>query len=152
MSDKESATSFCRRLKPDGSKCQARRVAGSEFCFFHDPEKSAAREVAQKAGGQRNKITVLPSTAPDARLQGARDVVSLLAETINQVRRGEVDPKVANAVGYLGGLLIKALHEAEIEGRLAALEAAVKGQSIAPELNLDGTDERYSEARKNENY
>jgi hypothetical protein len=35
------------------------------------------------------------------------------------VRRGEVDPKVANAVGYLGGLLMKALHEAEIEKRKA---------------------------------
>src|SRR5260370_38477333 len=105
--------SFCRQVKPDGGKCHARRVADSDFCFFHDPEKGAEREAAQRAGGSKNKVAVLPSTAPDARLRDARDVVRLLAETINQVRRGEVDSKVANAVGYLGGLLMKAIHEAE---------------------------------------
>jgi hypothetical protein len=119
MSVEQTPESFCQQVKNDGSKCQAPRLAGSDFCFFHDPEKSAEREAAQRAGGQRNKMAVLPSTAPDARLQDTRDVVTLLSETINHVRRGEIDPKVANAVGYLGGLLMKAIHEAEIEKRKA---------------------------------
>jgi hypothetical protein len=119
MAVEQTPESFCQQVKPDGSKCQARPPAGSDFCFFHDPEKSAEREAAQRAGGQKNKMAVLPSTAPDARLQDTRDVVTLLSETINHVRRGEIDPKVANAVGYLGGLLMKAIHEAEIEQRKA---------------------------------
>ena len=131
----------CQQVKPDGKKCQARRVGASSYCFFHDPEKSAEREAAQRAGGRRNNVAVLSRTAPDARLLNARDVVKLLAETINQVRRGEVDPKVANAVGYLGGLLIKALHETEIENRLAALEAAVKRAPAAPEFNNEDSQE-----------
>lgn len=80
---------------------------------------------------------MLPRTAPDVRLRDARDLVELLAQTINHVLRGEIDPKVANAVGYLGGLLMKALHEAEIENRLAVIEAAVKRQPATPEFNED---------------
>jgi hypothetical protein len=87
---------------------------------------------------------VLPSTTPDARLVDARDVVRLLAETANQVRRGEIDPKVANSVGYLGSLLMKAIHETEIESRLAKLEAALKRQPATPEFNLDQDQEELS--------
>ena len=137
-------TKSCEGVKPNGGKCHARRVAGSSYCFFHDPEKEAEREAAQRAGGLRNKVAVLSSTTPDARLLDARDVVKLLAETINQVRRGEVDPKVANAVGYLGGLLTKAIRETEIESRLANLEAAHKPQPVKPEFNLDKDEEEFS--------
>jgi hypothetical protein len=135
---------FCQWPKPDGGKCHARRIAGSEFCFFHDPKKSSEREAAQRAGGSKNKIAVLSSTTPDARLLNAPDVVTLFAAAINQVRRGEIDPKVANAVGYLGSLLMKALHETEIEKRLAVLEAAVKPQpapaGYSAEVRKNGTD------------
>jgi hypothetical protein len=34
------------------------------------------------------------------------DVVKLLSETINQVRKGIIDPPVANAIGYLANVLI----------------------------------------------
>ena len=132
MGVKQDPESFCQRDKTDGSKCKARRVAGSDFCFFHDPEKSAEREAAQRSGGLRNKIAALPSTAPDASLLSAQDVVTLLSETINQVRRGEVDPKVANAVGYLGGLLMKAIHETEIEKRTVAEAAAAAARAAGP--------------------
>jgi hypothetical protein len=135
----------CEGVKPDGDECKARRVAGSSYCFFHDPEKRAERESAQRAGGLKNKVAVLSSTTPDARLLDAKDVVKLLAETINQVRRGEVDPKVANAVGYLGGLLMKAIHETEIESRLATLEAAHKRQpATLPEFNLAKDKEEFN--------
>jgi hypothetical protein len=55
---------------------------------------------------------------------------------------GEVDPRVANSVGYLGGRLMKALHASEIEKRLAALETAVKRTPGAPEFMRTETVER----------
>ncbi len=123
----------CQGRKPDGGSCRTQATAGSDYCFFHDPAKAQERAAAQSAGGQRNRIAVLPTTAPDARLREAGDVVKLLAETINQVRRGEIDPKVANAVGYLGALLLKAIGATETENRLTALEAAVKGRTAMSE-------------------
>ena len=45
-----------------------------------------------------------------------------LAESINAVRKGELDPRVANAVGYLAGIQLRALEQGPTEQRIAALE------------------------------
>ncbi len=150
MFDRERATYMsaasarsCQGSKSDGAKCRARPIDGSSFCFFHHPEKERERRAAQRAGGQKNKMAVLPGSVPDAKLQNADDAVKLLAETINQVRRGEIDPKIANAVGYLGGLLMKGLRESETERRLAAIESAVRNQRASGNFG-DGQDDQWT--------
>src|SRR5208282_1766544 len=158
MSNRQRATPYvtaasaqsCHGSKSDGTRCRARPVAGSSFCFFHHPEKEAERRAAQRAGGQKNKMAVLSGSAPDAKLQNADDAVKLLAETINQVRRGEVDPKVANAVGYLAGLLMKGLRESETERRLAALESAVRNQRTSGNFG-DGQDDQWTTPSEKQN-
>jgi hypothetical protein len=45
--------------------------------------------------------------------------VTFLAETINQVRRGALDPKVANTIGSLAALLLKALAQGDVERQVA---------------------------------
>jgi hypothetical protein len=57
-------------------------------------------------------------------------VTGLLAETINQVRRGEIDPRISNAVGYLAGILLKAKQQDELEQRLARLESVLASQPV----------------------
>lgn len=54
------------------------------------------------------------------------DVTGLLAQTINQVRSGGLVPRTGNAMGYLAGVLLKALQQGDIEARLQALEAIQK--------------------------
>jgi hypothetical protein len=126
----------CRQTRADGEPCGANTLNGSDYCFFHDPSKAAEREAAQRAGGSVGKTAVLPPETPDVRLASVTDVVVLLGHAINQVRRGEIDPKVANAVGYLTATLLRALEQGDIEKRLAELEAIVKGQHV-PEKPLD---------------
>jgi hypothetical protein len=67
--------------------------------------------------------------SPDRPLGTVDDVVGLLGETINHVRRGALDPKVGTAVGYLAGLLLKALEQGDRAARLAVVEAAVQRRS-----------------------
>jgi hypothetical protein len=57
-------------------------------------------------------------------------VQTLLAATINQVRKGLLCPKVASCVGYLAGLTLKAHEAGEIEERLAALEARARARQL----------------------
>jgi len=88
-------------------------------------------------GGSRNRMKTLAPDAPDVTVRNCEDVVRLLAESINQVRKGQLDPRVANAVGYLANVLIRALEQGEVEARLAALEAALAAprparQEVAP--------------------
>ena len=112
----------CRHIKSDGRRCQANAMADSEHCFFHDPAKARQRTAARRAGGEKGRAIVLAAETPDAPLDSVGDLVLLLGQTVNQVRRGELDPKIANAVGYLTGILLKALEVGEVERRLEALE------------------------------
>ena len=120
----------CKRVKANGSRCKANALSASEYCFFHDPSKAAERKAAQKSGGSVGKTAVLPPDTPDAPLGSVADVVTLLGQTINQVRRGEIEPRVANAVGYLAATLLRGLEQGDIERRLAELEAILKGQCV----------------------
>jgi len=122
----------CKQRKLDRSRCQAAALPGSDFCFFHDPSKADERKAAQSQGGRQGKIKTLPSSAPDVNIKDCEDVVRLISETINQVRKGQVDPRVANAVGYLANVLIRAVEQGELERRLAELEGIVKMPRSSP--------------------
>jgi hypothetical protein len=112
----------CSTIKPDGSRCRAGALPGKPFCVFHDPSLSDRRAEGRRKGGENRRAPVLPADSPDHSLTSVADVVALLGQTINQVRRGELDPRVGNTVGYLGSVLLRALDMGELERRLAALE------------------------------
>lgn len=121
----------CRATTTDGPSCQAAALPGSDYCFFHDPERADERREAKAAGGRHGKMKTLAADAPAVRVESCQDVVRLISETINQVRRGELDPRVANAVGYLANILIKAAEQGDMEKRIEQLEAAVQAQADA---------------------
>ena len=125
----KKAAKTCAATKRDGTGCQAAVLPGSQFCFFHDPAKADARRKAQSAGGRENRMRTLPADAPDVTVEDGADVVKLLSETINQVRRGEIDPRVANTVGYLSNIVRAATGQRELESRIAELESLVKSRS-----------------------
>jgi len=125
---KQAPKKSCAATKRDGTACRAAALPGSRYCFFHDPVKAAARRNAQSRGGLANKMATLPADAPDVKVEDGADVVKLLSETINQVRRGEIDPRVANAVGYLSNIVLAATGQRELESRLAELESLFKGR------------------------
>jgi len=118
----------CKHVKADGTRCRARKVHASAYCFFHDPARAAERAAARQAGGRKGKAAVLPPETPLLPVRTAGDVIELLGETIHQVRTGTLDPRVGNCIGYLSAIVLKATEQGEMEQRLAALEAIVAGQ------------------------
>jgi len=140
MKERQRAvTNPCRAVKPDGSRCQAAPLPGSDFCFFHDPSKAVERREAQALGGRQNRMKTLDAAAPDVKLEDCGDVVALLSETINQVRKGMIDPRIANSVGYLANVVIKAFAQEELETRIERLEALLEGRSQVSDLAMTGT-------------
>ena len=125
----------CQATKADGSPCRGSALPGKSLCLFHDPTQAGKAKAARRKGGKTRsrKAAVLPS-APDVKVEDVAGVVRLLSETITQVRRGEIDPKVANATGYLSSVLLRALEggvlakdiEAQAEA-MKALKAEVEG-------------------------
>ena len=117
-------TNRCTFRKTDGTICNANAQLATDVCVFHDPTKAEDGQRARRAGGlARSKPAVLPVDVPDARLGTCKDVANLLGESINQIRRGELDPRLANTVGYLSGILLRALEQGVVEERLAKIEA-----------------------------
>lgn len=97
------------------------------LCVFHDPAKASDGQRARRAGGITRSCpaAVLPSDTPDHALRNVSDVSALLTDSINRLRRGQLDPRVANAMGYLTGVLLRALEQGPVEERLAKIEAAL---------------------------
>src|SRR5450755_2733835 len=111
----------CKSRKRDGKRCGANAQPTNGLCVFHDPARAAEGRRARRAGGlTRGRVAVvLPAGTPDHPLGNTTDVSQLLADSINRLRRGQLDPRVANAMGYLAGVLLKALESGRIEDRLA---------------------------------
>ena len=108
----------CQQMKRDGERCRANPLTGSRYCVFHDPQKTEERAAARRAGGvaRSHKAVVLPPHTPDRPIEDAADVVDLMSATINQVIRGELDPRIANSVGFLASVALKALELGLEEG------------------------------------
>jgi hypothetical protein len=138
----------CCATKPDQSNCRAPTLPGSEFCFFHDPSKAEERREAQAQGGRQNRMKTLEASAQDVMVEGFSDARALLVQTINQVRKGEIDPRVANSVGFLTNILIKAVEQDKLETRIEQLEALLVVQTSTFDLALTGTyDDQPSEKK-----
>jgi hypothetical protein len=136
----------CGATNRDGSSCRAAALPGSLFCLFHDPSRSDERREAQARGGRQNHMKTLDVSAPDVSVKNRTDAIALLSETINQVRKGQIDPRVANCVCFLTNTLIKTIDDAQLDARIEQLEAAVKVRTQTVDLTLTGdTYEKLSE-------
>ena len=113
----------CAQIHQSGKRCGGYAIAGSAYCFAHAPEQAAKRDAARRRGGQAGRMATVPASAVAVRSLG--DVVGLVEATINDVRAGRVDVRIANAVGYLANVAIKAIERSDTEQRLEALEAVL---------------------------
>lgn len=115
----------CAFIKSNNEICEANAMHENEFCFLHNPLISAEeKRNMQKRGGESKHLTVLEPLPPIIITQ-SKDVVSLLTDTINRVRSGELDTRVANCLGVLSGHLLKAFEVAELENRLESIERVI---------------------------
>ena len=115
----------CEFRKKDGSRCEANAQPANGVCVLHDPARAADGRRARRAGGlSRTRVAaVLAPDTPDHPLARPKDVSALLGDSINRLRRGELDPRVANAMGYLASVLLRALEQGPMEEPLAKIEA-----------------------------
>lgn len=114
------------KYKKGKKRCKNFALTGDDYCFFHSPDKAKDRAKAQRKGGKKalaEKKHILKES--NIQIKNTSDVVKLLNKTINQVRTGEIEVKIANSVGYLSGICLKAIEQGDIEERLDALEDKV---------------------------
>ena len=117
----------CRAKTAEGKRCQSKPRKGRRWCWFHDPDSKEARATAQANGGaeSRNRVgplKVLGKSAPDVEVATQESVRGLVRETIDQVRRGEMAPHVAQVVGQLCAVALKSMKLSDTDKKLAELD------------------------------
>ena len=123
-------TKKCQATAKKGTPCNAYAVAGSAYCFQHDPALAARRRQARSKGGlARHGRHIGPvGQAQPVPLDTMADVVALLQWAINQTRQLENSLHRNNTIGSLAAQLMKAFDMAALEGRLAELEHILKSR------------------------
>src|SRR5260370_10193059 len=105
----------CQHKKRDGKRCGAPALTGQTSCAMH-AQPGRAAELGSK-GGRRRAAYGTGDLKDFAAPKTAADLRELLAESIIEIRVGKLDPRVANALGYLGAGYLRALELSEIEAR-----------------------------------
>ena len=123
----------CAYVHASDRACKGFAVTGSRFCFAHDPAQASKRDDARRRGGEAGKVKPLPESTLAVRTMS--DVLELIETTINDVRAGHVDVKVANAVGYLANVSVKVIQQTNIEARLEALESVLEPERASAVLS-----------------
>jgi len=121
-------TKKCQAITHSGAPCQAYALAGSDYCFHHDPARATERREARSKGGHaRHGRHIGPvGQAEPVPLDTMTDVAALLKQTINDTLKLENSIQRARTIGYLAGVCIKALDMADLEQRVAALERVLE--------------------------
>ncbi len=122
---------FCAAIKPDGARCKARAMQGSQWCFNHHPDHAQERRRNASKGGQRGGRG-RPSRSG---AEGLQDIKDLLKSLTDDVLSGEVERATAIAANQLLNTALRAIElerrwkEIEdLEGRLEALEGVLKAR------------------------
>lgn len=110
----------CQKPKRDGSQCKASALTGKKFCALHsDPNRAA--ELGSRGGRRRAafspedlKLLPAPKSAAEAR--------DLLAQSMIELRAGQLDPRIATALGSLVPVFLTCLEMCTIEETVEPLE------------------------------
>jgi hypothetical protein len=98
---------------------------------------AGVRKEARQRGGHhsRKPVVVLAPTTPDLPLTNADDVLAMLQETANEVRRGQIDARVANTVAFIASVALRAMSVAGSRGHaeVSKMQAAYRQALESPE-------------------
>ena len=110
----------CTGLRRDGQPCQAPALLGVH-CFAHSPANASDRDAARRRGGRgKGRSERLGKLVPAS----LRPSLALLFTALDEVHRGELDPRAAGAMAALAGAITRLYQTGVLEERLAVLEQA----------------------------
>jgi len=119
----------CVATTKAGTPCRSGAVAGSAFCLMHDPTLRDVRTAASRKGGYGKSNAVRAKKAMPPAMTTA-ELLQQLSSVFELTLAGVVEPGVGTACGSLARTLVTIRETAEIEARLAELEATTKGWKV----------------------
>lgn len=123
----------CEYINPEtAEQCQGFAM-DSGLCFSHDPEtKEQKLEAVTKGGLAPKKIKL--NLAPVS-IKTVEDIMSVLEETINGVRSGEIPcSSPANTIGFLCSHILKAIEISSVDTKLDAIDRIILERRISERI------------------
>jgi hypothetical protein len=130
--NKPTSANPCQAHNRQGRPCGAYALAGSNYCWTHDPDLREQRRLARSRGGQarhRQHITWSDDThGPSIHIRSVTDVLALLERALLHEVTLENSHARNACIGRLCLVALKALEVGALEERIAALEARAHAQ------------------------
>src|SRR3989339_851803 len=90
----------CEFIKCDGNQCEANAMADSQYCYLHNPDiPESEKKEAMSKGGKAGK-SIVKAPLEDIKIASPEDLLCLVGATINELRAGVIDTKIAKALIY----------------------------------------------------
>jgi hypothetical protein len=115
----------CNFIKDSGEKCEANAVKDSEFCFFHNPDISDEEKREAQTKGGANRALTIANPLPVMQIAEPEDAITLITDTINRVRAGELDIRTANCLGFLADKLLNAFEVVKLKDKVEFIERVI---------------------------
>ena len=113
----------CSGTNVDGTPCSATPRPGKSTCVWHDPATKAQRAEWSKRGGKGRASKARAAKALPTELMSTDELAAWLTVCLKRVITGAMDPPVGTAAANLARTIADIRRGAEIEARIAELEA-----------------------------
>jgi hypothetical protein len=134
----------------DGQPCQGHARSDSEYCFFHDPASVKNRREAQRKGGSnRSRLEAMPAPPTEFDLKDSGKIGDLLNYVTNRLVSGQLEVKVAYAVGYIANLALRVNDVRELAEQIAQAKHGRQSQRLG-DFGIDGDGIELSELPEEE--
>lgn len=118
----------CTATRRDGTPCGGWAIAGSAYCFAHDPERAEKRQAAHAKGGRNSaKVIRLRGLMPPRLMPVFEQLETALADTLS----GDLEPRVGSAAATIARAMVAVLIAGETETRLRQLEEQVRAMEAS---------------------
>ncbi len=133
------AARACEAVGDGGGPCGATPMQDAPYCFWHNPETQQEATEARRLGGlrRRREATVAGAYAFEG-LASVGHIRRLLEVAVTDTLSLENSIARSRTLAYLAQVALKTLETGELEERLASLEGAVAGNSVALTSPIDG--------------
>ena len=109
---------LCKALTKAGKSCPSPAVTGKRVCTMHS---GRARELGRK-GGLRRKVFNPEGLAELGIPTSAQDLALFVATCMDEVRKSKLAPGIANCLGQLGMVFLRAVEQTELRAIHLELE------------------------------
>jgi len=99
-----------------------------DYCYAHDDTRATERDRARRKGGTNSATRHRVDRLVPATL---RPMIAALLEALDEVHRGDLDPKQASAMASLASAITRAYGVGILEERVQALKGQQEGSRTA---------------------